>query len=68
MKKILFLLLPSLLLSEHIHSKEKTNGSQDVKKSSKIKCRWVCDKKSYREKEIVKAISFYKHSKYYKFK
>jgi hypothetical protein len=36
--------------------------------NEKIKCRWVCDKKIYKEKEIGDAVSFYKNAKEYKFK
>lgn len=35
--------------------------------NKKIKCRYVCDKKIYKEKEIEGAISFYKNAKEYKF-
>ena len=37
-------------------------------KNKKIKCRWVCDKKVYKEQKIADAISFYRDSKNYKFK
>jgi hypothetical protein len=36
--------------------------------NEKIKCRYVCDKKIYKEKEIGDAVSFYKNAKEYKFK
>lgn len=36
-------------------------------KNEKIKCRVVCDKKVYKEREIADAILFYKNSKDYKF-
>lgn len=36
--------------------------------NKKIKCRYVCDKKIYKEKEIGDAVSFYKKAKEYKFK
>ncbi len=36
--------------------------------NKKIKCRWVCDKKVYKEQKIAEAISFYKSSKNYSFK
>lgn len=34
----------------------------------KIKCRYVCDKKVYKEQKIAEAISFYKASREYRFK
>ena len=45
---------------ESIENKKATNNS-------KIKCRWVCDKKIYTEQKIAEAISFYKKSKEYNF-
>jgi len=62
-KKLLFFLLPTLLFCETLHKKEHGNNT-----TKKIQCRWVCDTKLYKEKKIAKAISFYKKSKYYKFK
>ena len=36
-------------------------------KNDKIRCRYVCDKKVYREQKISDAIEFYKKSKKYVF-
>ncbi len=67
MKKILFLLLPSLLFCEKIYETKLSIKNRTAMKNEKIKCRWVCDKKIYKEQKIAEAISFYKRSKYYKF-
>jgi len=67
MKKVLFLLLPIALFSEHIHDTKLTKENRDAMENKKIKCRMVCDKKIYKEQKIADAISFYKESKYYKF-
>ena len=48
-----------------------TKGSEIheiTSENKKIKCRWVCDKKIYKEKEIGDAVSYYKNAKEYKFK
>jgi hypothetical protein len=66
-KKILFLLLPTLLFCEKIHKTDQSESDSIVHENRKIKCRWICDKRLYREKQIAEAISFYKNSKYYKF-
>jgi len=63
--KCSILLLPTLLFCEKIHYNKSEIADKRVHR--KIQCRWVCDKKLYREKEIAKAVSFYKNSKYYKF-
>jgi len=65
-KRILMFLIPTLLFSEHIHKEQKQKCPKKAEK--KINCRWICNKKVYREREIAKAISFYKKSKYYSFK
>ncbi len=67
MKKLLFLLLPMTLFCEHIYDTKLTKENRAAINNSKIKCRWVCDKKVYNEQKIADAISFYKNSKYYKF-
>lgn len=41
--------------------------NEKAMENKKIKCRWVCDKKLYKEQKIADAISFYKSSKDYKF-
>jgi hypothetical protein len=67
LKKVIILLISTLLLGEQI--KETTLEKKDEKsmQKQKIRCKWICNKKLYREEEIAKAISFYKNSKYYKF-
>ena len=67
MKKVLFLLLPSLLFCEKIYETQLSEANRAAMENKKIKCRWVCDKKLYKEQKIAEAISFYKKSKYYKF-
>lgn len=81
MKKILFLALPLLLQAISPFESPAPNSFNlsafDTKRSienekavanEKIKCRYVCDKKIYKEQEIADAISFYKNAKEYKFK
>jgi hypothetical protein len=67
MKKALFLLLPTLLFCERIYDSQLTKANRAAMENEKIKCRWVCDKKIYTEQKISEAVSFYKHSKYYRF-
>ena len=55
------------LFCEHIYETKLTQENKKAMNNPKIKCRWVCDKKVYNEQKIADAISFYKHSKYYKF-
>lgn len=81
MRKITFLLLPILLQALSPFESPKPNSFNlsafDTKKNvanekasenHKIKCRYVCDKKIYKEQKIADAISFYKASKMYEFK
>ena len=37
--------------------------NKQVINNPKIRCRYVCDKKVYKEQKIAEAISFYKNSK-----
>ena len=67
MKNLIFILLPSLLLSETIYNTRVSKENKEAMNNAKIKCRWVCDKKIYKEQKINEAVSFYKHSKYYTF-
>ncbi|MCD6173023.1 MAG: hypothetical protein J7J96_04425 [Sulfurimonas sp.] len=73
MKKLLFLLFPMLLFAvspfETKSSKSFDLSVFDTKRDTvntqainnkKIKCRYVCDKKLYKEQKIADAISFYK--------
>ncbi|RUM62889.1 MAG: hypothetical protein DSZ04_06725 [Sulfurimonas sp.] len=68
MKILSLLLLSTLLFSEHIYEKKISPENEAAMKNKKITCRWVCDKKVYKEQKIADAISFYRGSKYYIFK
>jgi len=68
MKIFSLLLLSTLLLSEHIYEKKTSVENRAAMNNKKIKCRWVCDIKVYKEQRIAEAISFYKSSKHYEFK
>ena len=81
MKKILFILSPILLqalspfespqpndFNLSVFNTSKNILNVKASENQKIKCRYVCDKKIYKEQEIADAISFYKNSKEYKFK
>ncbi|MDQ7068414.1 MAG: hypothetical protein Q9M40_10830 [Sulfurimonas sp.] len=67
MKLFSLLLLSTLLFSEHIYEKKLSKENRAAMQNKKIKCRWVCDKKVYKEQRIADAISFYRDSKNYKF-
>jgi len=67
MKKVIFLILPSFLLAEKIYDAHFSKANHAAMENKKIKCHWVCDKRLYTEQKIAEAVSFYKHSKYYKF-
>lgn len=60
--RFLLLFIPFLLGSETIHK------SNDAQRVSKIDCKIVCNKREYKEKQIAKAIEFYKNSKEYGFR
>jgi len=60
------LLLFSTLLAVNFEKKT-TKENREAMENEKVKCRWVCDKKLYREQKISEAISFYKNSKEYNF-
>ncbi len=61
------MLLPLLGFGETIYATKVSKANVEAIHNPKIKCRWVCDKKIYKEQKISEAVSFYKHSKYYKF-
>jgi hypothetical protein len=80
MKKVLFLIFYTVLFAQSPFETKKENHfdlsayetkarSENIKaaNNSKIKCRWVCDKKIYTEQKIAEAVSFYKNSKDYNF-
>jgi len=62
-----FLLAPLSLCAEKIYESKLSQANKEAMQNSKVKCRWVCDKKIYREQKIAEAISFYKKSGYYRF-
>jgi hypothetical protein len=62
-----FFLFPLLLSAQNNTTINITDQNSTMTKRSKIECIKICNKKRYREKEIAKAISFYKTSKYYNF-
>jgi hypothetical protein len=81
MKKVFFLIFPILLealspfdspkphsFDLSIFNTKKSAMNEQAVKNPKISCRYVCDKKVYKEQEIADAVSFYKSSKEYKFK
>jgi len=63
---ILFLLITSLFSQTQFEPKV-TIENEKAMENEKIKCRWVCDKKIYKEQKIAEAISFYKNAKEYTF-
>jgi len=67
MKIMLFILLALIAQAETIYATKASKQNIEAMHNPKIKCRWVCDKKIYKEQKISEAVSFYKHSKYYKF-
>ena len=81
MNKILFLLIFTTLFADSPFETPNSNSfdmsayetkgrieNDQASQNSRIKCRWVCDKKIYTEQKIADAISFYKDSKDYSFK
>ncbi len=67
MNILIYLLLSTMLLSDSNFETKVSHENRAAMKNKKIKCRWVCDKKLYKEQKIADAISFYKNSKDYKF-
>jgi len=67
MQKLIFLLLSTLVFSSSTFETRVSHENRAAMENKKIKCRWVCDKKLYKEQKIADAISFYKNSKNYKF-
>ncbi len=67
MKNLPLLLLCMQLLSASTFEKKLSKENEAAMKNKKIQCRWVCDKKLYKEQKIEEAISFYKNSKDYHF-
>lgn len=50
-----------------IYESKKNEINTQAAENEKIKCRYVCDKKVYKEQKISEAIEFYKKSKDYNF-
>jgi hypothetical protein len=67
MKITIFIFLVTSLFSQTQFEPKVTAENEKAMQNEKIKCRWVCDKKIYKEQKIAEAISFYKNSKDYKF-
>ncbi|MCK9491577.1 MAG: hypothetical protein M0Q24_05765 [Sulfurimonas sp.] len=80
MKKIFFLIIPAILFSQSPFDTPKNKSFEclafetkqsrealEAAKNPKVNCRWVCDKKIYKEQKISEALEFYKNSKIYKF-
>lgn len=67
MKNFLVMLLSLSTLLATDFEKKTTKENREAMENEKVKCRWVCDKKLYREQKIAEAISFYKNSKEYRF-
>lgn len=80
MIKLLFLLLPLFLYAQSpfeslegrnfdlsLYETKKDEINKQIAKNRKITCRYVCDKKVYKEQKISDAVEFYKKSKYHGF-
>ena len=73
MKKLLLLpflatVLFGVTVSElAVFETKKTKENKMASENEKIKCRYICDKKVYKEQKINEAVSFYKNSKAYTF-
>ena len=65
--KLLLLIMPFLLFAKTPFNTKVKPENIKAMENEKIKCRWVCDKKIYKDQKIAEAISFYRNSKYYKF-
>ena len=67
MNKIFLLIISVVLFADATFETKVSPENREAMQNKKIKCRWVCDKKLYKEQKIADAISFYKNSKDYKF-
>lgn len=77
--KLLLLLFPLLLTAQSpfesktssfdmsVYETKKSELNDMAGNNSKIKCRYVCDKKIYKEQKISDALEFYKNSKEHNF-
>jgi len=67
MNKMFFLIISVALFANTTFETKVSRENREAMENKKVKCRWVCDKKLYKEQKIADAISFYKNSKDYKF-
>jgi len=67
MKTVLLLLLVTSVYAQAEFEKKISKENEAAMNNEKLKCRWVCDKKLYKEQQITEAISFYKNAKEYSF-
>jgi len=67
MNKMILLIISASLFGNTTFETKVSRENREAMENKKIKCRWVCDKKLYKEQKIADAISFYKNSKDYKF-
>ena len=67
MKIVLIVIITSTLFGDADFEKRASKENLAAMQNKKIRCRWICDKKLYKEQKIADAISFYKNSKDYNF-
>jgi hypothetical protein len=67
MKTAFLFLLVSFVSAQTEFEKKISKENEAAMNNEKLKCRWVCDKKLYKEQKITEAISFYKNAKEYSF-
>lgn len=73
MEKLLLLLFFTTVLSGvtvsdlAVFETKVTKENKMASENEKVKCRYVCDKKVYKEQKIHEAVSFYKNSKKHTF-
>jgi len=78
--KILILLLPMLVFAlspfespkpnyfdTSVYNTKKSRENIQASKNTRITCRYVCDKKVYKEQKISDALEFYKKTRNYSF-
>lgn len=78
MKKLIILLYCSILFADNpfetkgsqifdlsIFETKKSKINKQAQQNNYVKCRWVCDKKIYKEQKIADAILFYKKTRDY---
>jgi len=46
-----------------VYETKETQETKMASENNKVKCRYVCDKKVYKEQQISNAVSFYKNLK-----